>query len=442
MTVRLNESLTLASGLTLPNRLVKAAMTEGLADGNNIADDLHATLYRRWARSGIGLQITGNVLVDRRFLEQPGNVAIEFDPSNEALDGLAAMAEAAQSAGGRVIMQVSHAGRQTPALVNERPIAPSSVELKMMGQKLNPFGRPRAMTGEEVEDAIARFVNAIEIAHRTGYDGVQVHAAHGYLISQFLSPRSNQRDDEWGGTLENRSRFLREVIHRAKAAVPETFSISVKLNSSDFQKGGFSHEDCLQVVDWLNELEVDFVEISGGNYEQPQMMGLDGLDGPEDAERLRSSTRAREAYFVDYAKSVRARARMPVLATGGFRNASSMETALSEGFADLIGLARPLCGEPDLPAKLLDGTADEAADFEAGLRLGPTRWLGINSPIGIVKTLNGWGQQGWYRAQVSELAHGREPNLKLGVLSSLSRMQSAQKSAAKAYKAARASETG
>lgn len=431
MTVRINDGLTLPCGLTLPNRLVKAAMTEGLADAQNMATPKLATLYKRWADGGIGLQLTGNVQIDRRHLERPGNVAIDGPQSNAARAGLAAYAEAAKSGGGKVMMQLSHAGRQTPSSVNDNPMAPSAVELKMPG---GVFGTPRPMNGGEIKAVIAGFAHAAKVAEETGFDGVQLHAAHGYLISQFLSPLSNQRDDEWGGSLENRARLLVESLAAVKAACGPGFAVAVKLNSTDFQKGGFSHEDCLAVIDLLNGLGLDFVEISGGNYEQPQMAGIDGME-PKFEEGERESTRQREAYFASYAKSVQARAKMPLLVTGGFRSTQAMNEALGAGEADLIGLGRPLCADADVPAKLLSGELQQAPAWEKVLRLGPTRFLGVNSPIGLIKGLNGWGQQGWFCLQLKRMGEGLEPNVKLGLFKAFRQYTKEEGIAAKAYHA-------
>lgn len=431
MTVRIKDELTLPSGLTLPNRLVKAAMTEGLADAYNVATGKHVTLYKRWAEGGIGLQLTGNVQIDRRHLERPGNVVIQGAQSNEQRARLAAFAEAAKAAGGKVMMQLSHAGRQTPSTVNEAPLAPSVVELNMPG---GVFGTPRPMTVEDIHAVIAGFAHAAKIAEENGFDGVQIHGAHGYLISQFLSPLSNQRDDEWGGSLENRARLLLESIRAVRAACSAGFAVAVKLNSTDFQKGGFSHEDCLAVIDMLNAENLDFVEISGGNYEQPQMAGIDGTE-PKFEEGERESTRQREAYFASYAKSVQGRAKMPLLVTGGFRSTQAMDAALTAGEADLIGLGRPLCADPDVPAKLLSGELQQAPAWENVLRLGPTRLLGKNSPIGLIKGLNGWGQQGWFCLQLKRMGAGEDPNLKLGLFKAFRTYQSEEGDAAKAYHA-------
>lgn len=431
MTITINDSLTLPSGLQLPNRLVKAAMTEGLADANNVATPKLAALYERWAKGGIGLQLTGNVQIDRRHLERPGNVVIQGPQSNAQRDGLAAYAQAAKSCGGKVIMQLSHAGRQTPSTVNDAPLAPSPVALKMPG---GIFATPSPMREEDVKSVIAGFGHAAKVAMETGFDGVQLHAAHGYLISQFLSPLSNQRNDEWGGTLANRARLLRESIRAVKTACGPSFSVSVKLNSTDFQKGGFSHEDCLAVIDMLNAEGLDFVEISGGNYEQPQMAGLEGME-PVFDDGVRASTRKREAYFASYAKSVQARATMPLLVTGGFRSVAAMNEALEAGEAAIVGLGRPLCADADIPDQLLSGALEAAPAWEKTLRLGPTRFLGPDSPIGLIKGLNGWGMQGWFCLQIKRMGNGQEPDLDLSVFKAFRQYSKEEGVAAKAYHA-------
>ncbi|MCA8889976.1 MAG: hypothetical protein KDA46_14170, partial [Parvularculaceae bacterium] len=288
MAVTIAEPLTLPCGVRLKNRLVKAAMTEGLADENNRATGRHGVLYRRWAQGGAGLLITGNIMVDRRFLERPGNVAIDGEPTAEAMRALEHFAQAATDAGAEVMVQLSHPGRQTPSYVAKTPLAPSAVALGLPGGQ---FGAPRALSHDEIIDVIARFANAASVVKAAGFSGVQVHGAHGYLISEFLNPLANRRTDEWGGPLENRARLLLRTVAAVRAKVGSGFPVSVKLNSSDFQKGGFSFDECLQVIDWLNEEGIDFLEISGGSYEQPKMMDIGGLDAPFE-ERPRASTMA------------------------------------------------------------------------------------------------------------------------------------------------------
>ncbi|KCZ56490.1 NADH:flavin oxidoreductase/NADH oxidase family protein [Hyphomonas chukchiensis] len=430
MPVTINAPLTLPSGLTFPNRLVKAAMTEGLADSRNRPTEEHVTLYRRWADGGAGGLLTGNVQIDRHHLERVGNVVIDAKSGDDALDGLSRWAEAAKSHGAAFIMQVSHAGRQTPKLVNPRPAAPSPVALGLPGGQ---FGEPRAMTADEIKAVVEGFGRAARVARKAGFDGIQVHAAHGYLLSSFLSPLANRREDDWGGPLENRARLLVDSVREAKVQGGPGFSVSVKLNSADFQKGGFSHADCLAVIDMLNGLGVDFVEISGGNYEQPAMMDTEGLE-PAYEDTRRSSTREREAYFLSYAKSVQERAGMPLMVTGGFRTRSAMNAALEAHEADLIGLGRPLCVDPATPLKLLSGEAD-ATKWESQLRIGPGIF-GPNSPIKLIQALNGFGAMGWYYEQIRLLGAGKPTDPKLGVLKAFMAHQKKETSSAKAWRAA------
>lgn len=430
MTNTINTPLTLPSGVELPNRLVKAAMTERLANARNEVTDRHLQLYKAWGDGGIGLQITGNVQVDRRNLEAPGNVAIDGTPSNEHAVMLAKWAEACKSGGGKVVMQISHAGRQTQKMVNPQPDAPSAIAVDLPGGQ---FGTPRAMTGDDIKQLIDKYAIAAKAARAAGFDGVQIHAAHGYLMSQFLSPLTNQRDDEWGGSLENRARALLDVVRATKAEAGPGFGISVKLNSTDFQKGGFTKADSMAVIGMLNELGLDFVEISGGNYEQPKMMDMEGLK-PVHEEGARESTNKREAYFLEYAKEVQTAVTMPLMVTGGFRTRDGMNDALASGEADLIGLGRPLCVEVDAPGQLRSGALDVLPKWEKTLRIGPGIF-GPNSSIGLFKALNGFGMQGWYYTQLHRIADGEDPNRKLGVLSAFLKMQGLDSKMAKAYHA-------
>lgn len=429
MTSIIEQPLDLPCGARLPNRLCKAAMTEQLAGPENHADGRHATLYKAWAGSGCGLLLTGNVLVDRMCLESPGNVAIVGDQPPEHLAALRAMSAAAKSQGAAVWMQISHAGRQTPKIVNPEPVSASDIQLDLPGAQ---FGKPRAMTGEEIVRTIAAFAHAAKTAQDTGFDGVQVHGAHGYLISQFLSPRSNLRTDEWGGSLENRARFLLETVDAVRAAVGPKFAVGVKLNSADFQQGGFSFEECMQVVDWLNDKSVDLLEISGGNYEQPKLLGIEGIQAAE-AQPVRESSKAREAYFVDYAAMVRERAKMPVMATGGFRSKLAMEETVSGNMADMIGIGAPLCSDPEGTAKLLAGEIDRLENHAKTMRLGPG-FLGPNSGVGIIKMVNALGQQAWNYLAIEAMAEGRKPPKGKGLLSSFMKHQARQQKQAKALR--------
>ncbi|ULQ47890.1 NADH:flavin oxidoreductase/NADH oxidase family protein [Flagellatimonas centrodinii] len=407
MTALLSSPLTLPCGATLPNRLCKAAMTEGLANPQLQATPELETLYRRWSEGGAGLLLTGNVQIDRRVLERPGNVAIDNNGGEAALR---AWAKAGTVNGNHLWMQISHAGRQSPRYVTGRPLGPSAVQLDMLGN----YAKPRALTEDEILDFIQRFARVAVTARDTGFTGVQVHSAHGYLLSSFLSPVTNRRTDAWGGSLENRARFLLETLRAVRKAVGDDFPVALKLNSDDFRKGGFSNEDCLQVVEWLNSERVDLLEISGGTYEQPQLLGFSGK--ADSAAPQRASTRAREAYFLDYAEGIRKVAKMPMMVTGGFRTTAGMEAALQEGHCDVIGLGRPLCTDTDAPARALRGELPVMPAYEKTLKLGNARWLSGASPIFLFKILNVLGQQGWYYQQIARLGHGQAPDLGRGVL--------------------------
>lgn len=412
----LAQPLSLPCGARLGNRIAKAAMTEGVADELLRATARHESLYRAWSAGGAGLLLTGNVQVDRNDLERPGNVAL--DPtapqtcSAEARARLGRWARAGTAAGNHLWMQISHAGRQSPWYVTRRPLAPSAVQLKLLGN----YARPRALREPEILDLIGRFAFAATIARETGFTGVQVHGAHGYLISSFLSPVTNLRSDAWGGSLENRARFLLETVRAVRRAVGADFPVAVKLNSDDFRKGGFSHQECLEVVGWLNAESVDLLELSGGSYEQPRLIGAEGR--AEDAVPLRASTRAREAYFLDYATAVRRIARMPLMVTGGFRSRLAMETAL-DGDCDVIGIGRPLCVQPDFPRRLLAREVDGIEHFEERLRFAARGWRSPTSPLLPLRMLNAFGAQSWYYCQLFRLADGRPADLDRGMLSAL-----------------------
>ncbi len=386
--------LTLRSGATLPNRLAKAAMSEVLGDPRTGAPtDALVRLYERWGRSGAGLLITGNVMVDRGGKGEPGNVVIT---DRKDLAGLRAWATAGQAHGARMWMQLNHAGRQSPRRMARVPVAPSAVAMQGMG---GVFARPRALTEDEIGDLIARFATAAVIAREAGFHGVQLHGAHGYLISQFLSARTNLRDDAWGGDPQRRSRFLLEIVRAVRAAVGPSFPIGVKLNSADFQRGGFTIEESMDVARALEAAGVDLLEVSGGNYESPSMTGSGELPTEQ-----RQSSRDREAYFLAYARRIREVTAMPILLTGGMRSRAVMEAALASGAVDVIGLARPMTHAPELPAQLLAGTVDVA----------PT--VRIRSRVRVIDDAL---QILWFQAQIHELAAGRDPDLSLGTWAAL-----------------------
>ncbi|KAA3639076.1 MAG: NADH:flavin oxidoreductase, partial [Bacteroidetes bacterium] len=280
----LNAPFTLPCGATLKNRLVKAAMTERIGDRKNQAVKEHDHLYETWANSGAGLLITGNVIIDRTHLESACNVVFD-DQTN--IDKLRSWAEAGKKHDTHIWVQISHGGRQTNMVNAFRPKAPSAVRLK----KLGLFGKPKSMTEADIQAVIDGFVNGAVIAQKAGFTGIQIHSAHGYLLSQFLSPITNRRTDQWGGSIENRSRLLLTIIQLVRKEVGPEFAISVKLNSSDFQKGGFTEEESLEVIKKLDQAGIDLLEISGGTYDKVAFLMMNDQEEP-----LRESTRAREAY--------------------------------------------------------------------------------------------------------------------------------------------------
>ncbi len=422
------QSLTLANGAVLPNRLVKAAMTEGLADVHNRPSARLETLYRRWSLGGCGVLLTGNVQIDRNHLEQAGNVVIDRRLDAEALERFKSWAKACKVGGNQVWMQLSHGGRQTPKAINPTPKAPSAIGLALPGDR---FGVPVPLTEAEIIDLIERFAVASETAEAAGFDGVQIHGAHGYLISEFLSPLVNQRTDQWGGDLAGRARFLLETVAKVRARVSPGFVVSVKLNSADFQKGGFDFEDSQIVAGWLDEAGVDVIEVSGGTYEQPKLLGLEGLEPVFEA-NVRQSTRARESYFARFAPEIRAKLkRASLMVTGGFRTAEGMNDALTGDAIDLIGLGRPLCVDPDAAGKLLKGEILALKAWEGVLRVGP----GIFSPtssLPLIRAVNGFATQGWFYEQIVRLGEGKDADPKMGVLGAFIRNQSREAKTLKA----------
>jgi len=297
-------------------------------------------------------------------------------------------------------MQISHSGRQTQKRVNPAPKSASDIQLGLPGGQ---FARPEPLGAEEITALIGRFAAAARQAMECGFSGVQIHAAHGYLISQFLSPKANRRTDEWGGSLENRARFLRAIVSAVREQSGSDFALSVKLNSSDFQKGGFGAQDARQVVRWLEQDGVDLIELSGGTYEQPKMLELEGVEPPQEIQ-LRASTRAREAFFQGFAAELKDEVSVPLMVTGGFRSASGMAEAISSDGISAIGIGRPLCGDPLCTRRLLQ-SGEDLPRFEQTLG-NPAGFFGINSPLKMIKMVSSFAVMAWYYDQIVLLASG------------------------------------
>ena len=426
--------LRLPCGVVLPNRLAKAAMTEALADDLGRATPELASLYAQWSDGGSGLLVTGNVQVDRRYVERPGNVCIDGAQDDAARARLAAWARAAKGTGAAaVIAQISHAGRQSNGMVNMAPVGPGDVAMTEMPSGF--FGAPHAMTAAEVEEVVARFAHAAKVCAECGFDGVQLHAAHGYLLSSFLNPRANNRASLFGegdpyhaGELTRRARPLMDAVRAVRAACGPAFCISVKLNSADFQEGGLTADEAREVALALQREGVDLLELTGGNYESGIYFDETSANPASLAEKRQSagkreSTRLREAYFLEYAVGIRAALdaaappTLPLLVTGGWRTARAMRAALASGDCDVIGLGRPLCGDPRGAAKLLDGTLSALPRLEESLHAGPTTWRWLRrAPLKLLRLLPLLGQQSWYYCSILALARTGAPAEGVGPL--------------------------
>jgi 2,4-dienoyl-CoA reductase-like NADH-dependent reductase (Old Yellow Enzyme family) len=325
---------TLPNGGHLKNRFAKAAMEENMAERQQQPGPELFRLYQAWANGGVGLIITGNVMVDRLAMTGPGGLALDND---SVLDTFKTWAAAGKQNDTRLWMQINHPGRQVYKNMGGKALAPSAIALDL-GKHSGMFAQPKAMSEEEIQDVIGRFVLTARLAQEAGFDGVEVHAAHGYLLAQFLSPLTNKRSDQWGGSLENRARLLLMIVKAIKEACGPQFDLAVKLNSADFQRGGFDIEDAESVAQMLSELNVDMLELSGGSYEAPAMQGRTADD----------RTLAREAYFLEFAKGIAEKVSIPVMTTGGIRRLPVAKTVIENGI-DLVGMGTALAFCPDLP---------------------------------------------------------------------------------------------
>ncbi|MFE3001335.1 NADH:flavin oxidoreductase/NADH oxidase family protein [Nocardia sp. NPDC059246] len=377
--VAVGSPLTLPCGVTLPNRLAKAAMSEQLGDIDGGPGQTLTRLYSAWGRGGAGLLITGNVMIDRRAYVEPRNVTLEDDRRLEAVSN---WARAGSRAGAVMLMQINHPGRVAVGPLHRRPVGPSALRPQVIGYNLR---KPRALSVADIADQRRRFARTAELAVAAGFSGVQVHAAHGYLLSQFLSPLANQRTDGYGGNPENRRRLLLEVIADVREAIGPKAILSVKLNSADFQRRGLEEGESLDVALALEQAGIDLLEISGGNYEAPAMTGV-----------VQDSTREREAYFLRYAEQLRARSRMPLMLTGGIRTLDFMNEVLARGAVDVIGLGRPFAVRSNIAADLLTGTAEPVV-----LPTAPR----IPLPLAPV---NSYLQLAWHAANFRRIAAGEK----------------------------------
>lgn len=409
------QPLKLPNGRTVSNRLCKAAMEENLAEqpGQYPGEKLFA-LYDAWAKGGVGMILTGNVMVSPSSLTGPGGVVLELGTD---LAPFKKWAEIGKADGAQMWMQINHTGRQMYKNLGEEAVSPSDKALDM-GKFSALFALPRALEDGEIQAIIQRFVDTAMQAEAAGFDGVQIHSAHGYLSSQFLSPLTNLRTDQWGGSLENRARFLLSIVDRVRQKVSRSFGVAVKLNSADFQKGGFEYADARQVVEWLNGYAVDYVELSGGSYESAAMMGS----------AADTSSGKREAYFIQFARDIAKVAKMPIMVTGGITKRSTAEEALERdaaGFGvDMLGIARAMAFNPHLPK---DWQADQSLEVE------------IPAPTWSNSTLTGLATMALTKAQLELMAQGKPANPTVSPIMAMVKDQWRTAGRAKNYRKWRAS---
>ena len=325
------------SGLSLRNRLVRSATYEKRADEDGFVTESLIELYEDLTRGGIGLMITGNALVHPSGRTIPQMTCIHSDIY---IQGLRKLTTAVHELDGVIAIQLVHGGRQSfPILLGGNdPLAPSAVydtSTKIM---------PRAMTDTEIWEIIDAFADAARRARITGFDAVQIHGAHGYLVSEFLSPYTNRREDYWGGDEERRFHFLEEVYKAMRKEVGEDYPVMIKMNADDLMEGGLKVDEAVKIAVRLEELGLDAVEVSGGMYESSRKPVQPDILNPDD-----------EAYFRNGGRAFKSKLHIPVILVGGMRSTSIMEEVLQRGEADLISLSRPLIREPDLPNKFREG---------------------------------------------------------------------------------------
>lgn len=396
------------SNRTAPNKFLKSAMSEHLAswDDNDINKRgiptkklINATA--RWREAEIGVVLPGNVMIDLEHVEGPGNAIIPRDApfSGERFEAYKAMAAAGKTGPNLIIAQVSHPGRQVGEKVQPHPISASDVKLEgfLMG---STFAKPRAATQEDINNVIEGFAHAAEYLEQAGWDGIELHGAHGYLLSQFLSPTTNLRTDQYGGSLENRARIVVEIAKEVRKRTKPKFVLGIKLNSVEFQEKGFQPEEAREMCSILEQNTFDFVELSGGTYESMSF------------KHSRESTVKREAFFIEFAELIApVLSKTKVYVTGGFKTAAGMVAALKG--IDGVGLARAFAQEPRLVQDILSGRVSSALepaipadDFQtsfaaAAMHIGQMAQdqepldVSIDSNVGLLKVAVGaWMQSG------------------------------------------------
>ncbi|MEY8118519.1 MULTISPECIES: NADH:flavin oxidoreductase/NADH oxidase family protein [unclassified Falsihalocynthiibacter] len=317
------QPLELPCGAVLKNRIAKSAMSDSLGDGAGHPTPAQNRLYQRWAEGGLAVSIIGEVQSMPNYAEKPGNLVLNRSSDVDKFRDLAAHGG---ENGTQLWLQLGNAGALAYAPIST-PKGPSALDF--------PGLRCEGMTLDEIQQVPLEFAKTAKLAQQAGFGGVQIHAAHGFLLSQFLSPLFNKRSDAYGGPIANRMKLLLESIKATRATVGSNFPIAVKLNSSDQLEGGFNEDDALQVVAALDKSSVDIIDISGGTYFPGAKSASDGA--------------GRGPYFIAFAKRARTVTSKPLMLTGGFKTRAQAEEAVLSGAVDVIGLARALVLEPTLP---------------------------------------------------------------------------------------------
>ncbi|MGF1700850.1 NADH:flavin oxidoreductase/NADH oxidase family protein [Photobacterium makurazakiensis] len=370
----LGRSLALPCGVIIKNRLMKSAMSDSLADGEGNPTEAQIRLYERWAEGGIGLSVVGEVQVDPRFPEKPGNLVLDEKSNLKALRVLTSRASINNA---HIWPQLGHAGGLAYQPLSQ-PKGPSAL-------KVGEF-QCSGMTEKEVAQLPDIYAKAAIIAKEAGFTGVQIHAGHGFLLSQFLSPLFNRRKDQYGGSIKARSQIVVEIIERVRCAVGCTFPIGIKMNTSDLLDGGLTQEDALKVVRILDQTSIDLIELSGGSY----------FPGAESSSDSASSG----PYFVNFAEKARHLTNIPLIVTGGFKTREQVVDTLHSGVVNLVGLGRALILRPELPNAWIKGE-DITLDFP------------------IFKSPPRGGVTAWYTMLLTAIGNNNEKNFDSALLSAI-----------------------
>ncbi|MFQ6548122.1 oxidoreductase [Aestuariibius sp. 2305UL40-4] len=356
------QPLELPCGAILKNRIAKSAMSDSLGDGRGDPTDAQIRLYERWAEGGLAVSIVGEVQGDPRSAEKPGNLVL--GPASD-FGRFRALARSGSANGAQLWLQLGHAGAMAHPPISD-PKGPSALDI--------PGVACSALTADEVAALPSEFARTARLAKELGFGGVQVHAAHGFLLSQFLSPLFNKREDGYGGPIANRMRLLLEVVEEVCGEVGPSFPVAIKLNATDQLEGGLVEDEALAVITALDGSGIDLIDISGGTYFPGARSASDRAGGG--------------AYFLDFAEKARPLTRKPLMVTGGFKTQQQAADALDRG-VDVIGLARALVLDPALPDRWRSGDTG-----------GPAFPTFTDPPEG--------GITAWYTMRLTEIGEDRE----------------------------------